>query len=414
MNLAAPRIDSDATAPTRGPRFQPRGRNTRMVLAVIALTALLAPAVYLFTQFWTVTGDSAATTATERATVAYARPVAKLLVALVDAQYTAVRGTTVDPSAVRAAVDEVNAVDRQWTDPLRIRPRWVEAAHEIDGALRLATSGPAALRTYAAPIALTQALLRQSADSSTVTRDPGPGSYQLIQVALRSLPDVVVNAGQLTALATAPDAAPASTPSASKRPATTPDPRLTIAADRLARAVTDVSTGLRTGTDPGATYAIGLNLLKPLDEFAAAAEALSQTAVEVPGSGDRDRIDVAGTLLQTKALALETAVLDASDTQLTAQAGVHAERRRSLVLATVIIVLAAGALLWLRVPRPAAGPTGALDDGGSRHRRPDQGGEAGADRPRRVPDLVDTRDLFPPAVGTRGSRDPGSGAAGPR
>src|SRR5205814_1496710 len=83
------------------------------------------------------------------------------------------------------------------------------------------------------------------------TRDPAPGSYQLTQVALRGLPDVIVNAGQVSALAALTRGS---------------DARLVVAQDRLTRAAGDVSTGLRAGTEPGADYVVGLNLLGPLDE----------------------------------------------------------------------------------------------------------------------------------------------------
>src|SRR5947207_11518550 len=274
-----------AAAPPRTPHHpRPRRRNVQVILAATVLVVLLAPVVYLFTTLWSATDRSATTTTTERAAVAYARPVNTLLAALVDAQYTAARRATVDPSAVKAAVDEVNAVDRRSSDPLQVRQRWTPLSREIDNTLNQNASGPDALRVYAAPIVLTQALLDRIADSSKVTSDTGPGFFQLTQVAMRNLPDVVVNAGRVTALALVPES------SAAGRSAG-PDPQLTIAADRLVQAAADVSTGLRSGTAPGASYAVDLNLLRPLDEFAAAADALNQTAaaLDVPGSGARDR-----------------------------------------------------------------------------------------------------------------------------
>jgi hypothetical protein len=315
--------------------------------------------------------------------VAYARPLNNLLAALVDVQYAAARAATVNPAGVKAAVDEVNVVDRQSTDPLQVRQRWTELSHEVDRALNQTPSSPEALRTYAVPIALTQALLSRIADSSRITRDPAPGSYQLTQVALRSLPEVIVNAGQVGALAT------------QGRPT---DPRLVVAEDRLTRAASDVSTGLRAGTDPGASYVVGLTLLAPLDEFTAAADALSQAAaaLDTPGSGARDRIDPANTLVKTKALGLEAAVLNALDTQLTAHASGYAGQRRLLVLAAVTVALAAGALLWLRVSAPPAPRTVPPDEGApGRHGYPAEGGHVGPGGPPHIPDLVDARDLLP-------------------
>jgi len=194
---------------------------------------------------------------------------------------------------------------------------------------------------YAGPIALADALLGKTADGSQVTRDTGTGSYQLTQVALRNLPDVLVDAGQVSALAAPADAKA--------------DPRLAIAADRLVQSAAEVSTGLRAGTDAGASYAVDLNLLGPLDEFAAAADALSQT-VSSPtqaASATTDAIDTANTQLKTKALALSTAVLDAFGRDLATHADGYAGQRRVLVLAGAVIALAIAAVLWLLMVGPS-------------------------------------------------------------
>jgi len=279
---------------------------------------------------------------------------------------------------VRSAIDDVNALDREQGDPLDLRPRWIQLRQEIDNAVN---RNPGGAHGYAAPIALTQALLDRIADASRVTHDATAGAFQLTQVALRSLPAVLVNAGQLSALVQA------------TADARVPDAQLPVAQDRLTQAATDVGTGLRGGTDPGATYAVDLNLLGPLDEFAAAADGLNQTAngLAVPGSGARDRIDAAYTQLEAKALALESAVFDALDSQVGAHSGRDTGQRRILYVLAGVTVLAAVALLWLRVPRPAGPAPVGPDDAEGRHRYP--AGDGGAPE---VPDLVDARDLLGP------------------
>src|SRR5205814_4710966 len=137
------------------------------------------------------------------------------------------------------------------------------------------------------------------------------------QVALRGLPDVIVNAGQVSALATQTRAA---------------DARLLVAQDRLTRASSAVGTGLRAGTEPGADYVVGLNLLGPLDEFSAAADSLNQAVTALDSAGGRERVDGANALVKTKALGLSTAVLTAFDNQLSGHAGDINGQRRPLVL----------------------------------------------------------------------------------
>jgi hypothetical protein len=369
-----------------GPRRGLLGHQARALLTVLALLVLLGPVVYLFARSWNATGGAATDAAAERTAVAYARPATNLLAALVDAQYNAARATGADTAGVRAAVDEINSVDRAGNDPLQIRQRWTEVAHEVDRTLSENPAGQDALRVYAVPIALTQALLGRIADSSRITRDPAPGSYQLSQVALRGLPDVIVNAGQVSALATQTRAA---------------DARLLVAQDRLTRASSAVSTGLRAGTEPGADYVVGLNLLGPLDEFSAAADSLNQAVTALDAPGGRERVDGANALVKTKALGLSTAVLTAFDSQLGAHASDINGQRRLLVLAALLALLAVAGLLWLRVyPQRAPGVERSEEDSRARHGYV----PADAGAPPRIPDLMDARELLPAGLGAQHNR----------
>jgi hypothetical protein len=304
---------------------------------------------------------------------------------------------------VQAAVREVNTVDRESTDQLQIGQRWTQAAREIDRVLSQNARGTEAHLAYAAPIALTQALLGRIADVSGATHDPGTGSSQLTEVALRSLPDVIVNAGLASALSLTPDSALTSASRKPNRRVDGPDPQLTIARDRLARAAGDVSTNLRAGTEQGTAYTADLTLLRRLDEFVAAAGDLDESAVGADAADDggvRDRIDAANTLVKTKALALETAVLDVFDTQMATYAGRYARQRQLLVLAAVIIALATGALLWLRASRSAAAkgnaPARSDEPTEGRHSYPatDYGG-TGPNGTRRVAEFAGIRGQLP-------------------
>jgi hypothetical protein len=385
---------------------------------VLVLVLLLAPVVYLFGRLWSSTGDAASTATNERAAIAYARPLDKLHAALVDARYAAVRRTAVDPATVKAAIDEVDGVDRQYADLLQVRQRWIQLTHEIDTTLAQNTSGGDALRAYAASIALAEALLDRVASASRVTSDPGPNSYHLVDVALHQLPDVVAASGELASVATTSEGAPTQQGRGNRGAAQT-DARLAVAADRLARAASEVGIGLRAGTDPSANYAIDLRLLGPLDEFTAATDELSQivAGLEVPGSGARDRIDASNTRVKAAALALESAVLDAFDTQVSANTSGSGGQRRNLVLAGAVIALAAAALLWLRLPAaaPAGVPAVAGAPSEGRHVHPAQPDEAGPDE--RLPNIVDARELLGPELvpaGRAGRTRKHQEAPGPR
>ena len=153
-------------------RRRARGRAV-FAMSVAALLALLGPLGLMFAQFWSSTGEAATFIASERGAVAYVRPLTKLLATLVDAQSAAVRGSSVDPATVRAAVAEVDGVDRQSGDSVRVRQRWSQVPEQVESTLRRKATGVEALSAYASPIALAQALLTDIGHRSQIVRDPG-------------------------------------------------------------------------------------------------------------------------------------------------------------------------------------------------------------------------------------------------
>jgi hypothetical protein len=383
---------------TRTPR-QPR-RAVRTFLAVTVLAALLIPAGYLFTKLWTSTGDGTRAVSTERSGVGYARPLTRLLGALLDAQAVAVAGNSVDDAAIRTAVDDVNAVDRQSGDPLGLRQRWGQLSHEIDAVLGSKPVNGQAVTGYAASIGLAQALLGRIGDAIKVSPDAGTGGFHLVETSLEFLPDVTVNAGQLAALAHVVEV-PATASGRNGKPAATIDPRLTVAQDRVSRAANSVNVGLRAGGDPASAFPVDLNMLGPLDEFSAAIDALAQTAnaLGVPNSGAKDALDAATDRVQKAALTLESAVLSAFDNELSARAGGYAGQRRNLAIAGLVIALAAAVLLWLRVPAPAPATAEAPDQPAAPARYPgDRPAPAPAPASEPIPDVMDARDLLAPEL----------------
>jgi hypothetical protein len=389
-------MTSAAVSPHRQ-RRQPR-RTIRLLLTVVLLLALLAPVAYLFEQLWVSAGDAGSHASTDRIAAAYARPLTRLLSALVDAQTAAARNANIDTAPVRNAVDDINDVDRRYPDPLTVRDRWKQLSQEIDNALGQKSTGAEALRTYAVPIGLAEALLDRIGEDAKVTQDPGLGAYRLVEAGLEDLPEVTVEAGRLDVLSRTADSP--GTPTKVSRGATAIDPRLTTAADRMARAAGNVTTGLRGGGDATPTYPVDLSLLQPLDEFAAAADELTQAAnaLENPTSAVRARLDTAQAGVQRTALTLETAILDAFDNQLNTRGNHYTSQRRILVGLGVVIVLAAGGLLWLRVPAPAAPvpvPSEGADDLYDAARFPAEPEEP---KPEPIPDLVDARDLLAPEL----------------
>jgi hypothetical protein len=311
----------------------------------------------------------------------------------------------VDAGAVRAAVDEVNDVDHRYGDPLAVRDRWKNLSGEITAALAQKSTGAEAVRSYGAPIGLAQALLSRIGEATKVSQDPALGAYRLAEAGLQDLPDVTVEAGRLAALSHTTDS-PGAAPAKPGRGPTATGPQLTTATDRMARAAGDVTTGLRGGGDASPNYPVGLNLLGPLDQFAAATDELTQAAaglVDNPTAAARTRVDNAHTGIQRAALTLETAILDAFDNQLTIREGGYSSQRRVLVGLGMVIALAAGGLLWLRIPAPTAPvpgpPEGPAEDRYDPARFPT---EPEQQQTAPIPDLVDARRLLAPDVAHAG------------
>ncbi len=325
-----------------GPR-----RGTRALLSLVALAIAVGPLGYVTGRYWSDTTAAARLTAAERGGVGYVRPVVALLAALVDAQGAGARGTAPDAAAVRSAVDAVNRVVAGPDVPVDLPRSWSQVPDQVEAVLRANPTGQAAVTGYAAPVGLVQALLHRMGDESRIIRDPALDTYHLMDTALFRVPDVIVNAGQLSALVDAAAGRPRGQADA--------DGRIAVARDRLSTAGAAVSSGLRMGTgtdghDPG-----DLNLLRPLDEFVAAVDELTRAT---PTPDQAGTVDAAQARVRVAALALDAAALDKLDALLRARTDEVMGQRRTAVAAGVLGLLGTAALLLVIVlPRrrpPAA------------------------------------------------------------
>jgi hypothetical protein len=357
----------------------PRPRRGGRVLVAIALVvALVLPLAYLFSQVWTTTGDAQRFVTSERTGARYVEKLTTLLARLTAAQVAAVRGTAVDAEAVRSAVKEVDSLDPRGTDSLDLRERWGPLPGQIEIALRQKGRGQAAHRAYAGPIGLVHGLIGKVGDASEVVRDPELDGYHLMDTALVRVPDVLLDAGRLGALAFGATSAPNTRVAG-------PEPQIAVVQDRVARSTEAISLGLRTGTDGTSSDTLGNNLLKPLDELVAAVDGLvrSSTSLATGNKAAPAQVGTATNLVNETALALGNAVLGEFDALLEQRADDIAGQRRNAVIALVIAVVVAVVLPWFRrIP-----------------------GRRRADRTTlSTPDIVDARDLLGPELVTSGSK----------
>ncbi|GEM_PF-6005277 len=369
---------------TSQPQPRPR-RRARLLLPTLILLAVVLPAGYVVNTQWQSTSAAAEFVTTERTGVAFAAPLTVLLASLVDAQSAAAHGSAVDVNGIRDAVGQVNRVDLQQNDAMALRQGWSQLTGQIDAVLGQRASAQDALRLYAVPIGLTQALLVKIGDYSKIVRDSELDAYHLMETALFRVPEVLVSAGQVSVLALSVD------PKA--RASGVTDPRIAVAQDHIATAAASIGVGLRSS-------AVDLALLKRLDEFSAAADALAHASTgDLSSPAAQAAVENARHRLHQAALDLEAAALGAFDSLLAKRADSLATQVWIVLIAGILILLAAVVLFWLRQAgtaaplSPASNPLGGRQPGTL---------EPSPLRPSVSPDLVDARQLIGPEAVQRG------------
>lgn len=369
MTAPAPRTPGRLTAPALG--------------MLLALAVLLMPVGYLAMRVWNANNVSVDAVNHERAAAAFGRPMVKLMALLVDARSTAVEKITIEDFEIQAALKDLNTLDRGVAGHLGTDQRLNELSSEINSAVSSNISGADAVRVYATPIALAEDLLEYVLGSAHSVQDQS-ATFHLLEVSLRSIPQTIAAAGQLSA-----DVASGDNKLAAQI-------QLGVGQDKVAKLSDNVSATLRgsTGHHEAAQFATDLRILKPLDTFSAAANELTQAAAELSATNVtgvartqiKERADTASNILRTSAVELAHALLDAFDTQLQTAGGTFAKQRWFLTGLALVIVGAIAALMWLRFPWSPRRRAPELEaDKAGRHGipeglevRPDNGGLVGA------------------------------------
>lgn len=370
-------------------------RGLRTVVTLGLVVALFLPMGYMCGRFWFSNRDASDFVSAEQGGLPYVRAVTGLLAELCAAQSAAVHWKTVDVAGVRTSVEDLNRLNRRSGDPLQIERRWADLAKLIETVLGQNAKGPRALNAYAAPIGLSQSLLVQIGDSSKVIRDPGFDAYYLMDTALARVPEVIVSESQVDALAPAVRGANRDQGTVSQ---------IAVAQDRMAKATEAINVGLRTGGDATMSDSLGRNLLRPLDEFVAAVDAMAKASTALTlGTGTAPgEIDTGHQRVHKAALALDSAVLIELGSLLDQRADELAAERRTALIASVLGVLGAALLLWFLLPSAATSRASVMDDAeahqaGAGRERADAD-DLRPDEPDPESDLVDARRLIAPEL----------------
>ena len=309
-------------------------KRAMLILALFAmLMAFLLPSSYALFRMWQTTADEAKLAESERTGVSYLQPLTSLLGKLVDAQSAAAKGETVDAGAVRAAIEEVNDIDRLHGDELLATERWAPLPDQIESALSRSAHGPDALNAYAVPVGLAQTLLGHIGATSNAVRDPDLAAFSLADGALFSVPEVMVNASAIVALA---------------RNATPQTSAIAVAQDRITKATTELGNELHL-VDDETTSRGGFAQLTLVDNLTAASLAMIKASgrPSLSAASTLVEIDAAQTRLQKSATALAEGLLAELDSILESRANLLDEEHQRILIAASLAAVAAVGLVWI-------------------------------------------------------------------
>lgn len=236
----------------------------RVVVAVLLALAVLVPMATVAAWASADNGDARTRIESERRGVEYLRPLTQLLGALAEGQSSAVRGEQIDIQRLEGELAAVELVELRNGAELNTRSRWPILRDSVKELIRNSGSnGQDAYQRWTQAVDLTVALIRRIGDTSLLFVDAEVDSSYLIDAGLLRLPEIIQAAGQLADLGSM-------TPNL-----TATDPRAAVLRDRIATHSAQVATGLGNVADASSSGRLGSALLSPLDQFAAASDALA-------------------------------------------------------------------------------------------------------------------------------------------
>lgn len=379
------------------------GRSRRVIAAVGVVAILAVPMAVLFGLLWSARVSDYHSNNAERRGARYLAPVTDLISTLAAQQSATVRGRPVDGTAVQRSIAGVDAIDREVGGKLGVADRWVKLRQRVLEVTGKAYSDPTdGFTAYSELLSTAVTLVRKVGDTSNLILDPRLDTYYVMNAAMLRIPDIIVDGARYSDLAYL-----------------TVQRKLTgqvaqIAALDTARldvteSASDLEDGLEKAFDATSSDTLGPAMLRELDNFRTAVDALAPPTSPVqpasvkldPGVISNNQED-----LQRTALDLDKAALGQLDVLIGKRiTGVV----RVLVVAVLALLLglalAVALVVWLPARRQRAAsavpPTPPPARPAGRH----------GDR-RGDPDSVDARELVassglaipPRRGGTRAAR----------
>jgi hypothetical protein len=333
------------------------GRARRVAAGLGLALVLLVPLSVMFVQSWTARTDDLTFNQDERRGVEYLGPLTDLLSTMTEQQSGVVHGRSALVPAVQRAVAGVDAVDRRLGARLETTQRWTQLRQLIlDLTGRTITKPDEAFTAYSAVVDLTVALVRKVGDTSNLILDPKIDAYYVMNATLLRIPEILVESGQYSDLVKIV---------LSNGRSTEPErlAQLASARGQITAGADDLSAGLEKSFESTDSNTLGPALLRQLDDFRTAVDAVAPRASPVQPSStaglDADEIDRNQDNLQRLTLALDAASLGQLDLLLKTRIDAIARQRRYAMAALLAgVVVSAVVVVWLRPAPPPrlAGP----------------------------------------------------------
>ncbi len=322
----------------------PRGRTARVAVLSLCVLAVVGLVGAVVGAAWQSGAQRAEVVDKELAGADMLPALTTLLVEMTDAEFAAVRGTTVDKAALTAALDGVAAAEEPHSATLRIGQRIADLRTQTEAALASGHKGEAAYETYSGLVTLVAALISAVGDASGLILDPALDSYYVIDSVLLRLPQAIIQSGRAVDIASlAPDS------STGEDDDSEDEIRVAVARFDIATISDAVSTGLSKSVAATTRAQFGATISRGLDAFRAAADTFAPPVLlsDLSGTVDLPVLTATAQKVSATALTLSQVLVEELRGLLTARRDEVSSDQRFITITTTIAAAFGVLLLWV-------------------------------------------------------------------
>lgn len=298
------------------------------------MLALTVPLLVTAALLWARASEISTTAQSERDGTVYLRSLVRLLAEVTDQQSLDMAGTPGNGAAMRAAIAEVDNVDRSLGGELGAHDRWLNVRQRLGALIELPPAAGSAYQSFLPLADQIIALIGVVGDQSTLILDPDLDTYYLMDVTVIRLPAILVSAGRLS--------------DRGQTKAGAASPEAAVLADQVRRQSAALDDSMRKSFAATSNDSVTTGLVPELDQFNDAVSAVTPPSAEIGGvTSSGTSLLVSRNRLRDTALALEDGALTQLDLLLKVRRDA-ADRQRWLVVGLLIgMLLVATPMAWL-------------------------------------------------------------------